>query len=101
RFPVACLRRCSVRIFKVSPRDDRTSHHLKEVRRNGGYADSLRCTVQTRKGEAKRIDGGEILEIVFCAVAQVKIVRIREREFFNIPFLEITARPHQPLRILL
>ena len=82
--PVGCgwrswLRR-AIRILKVAARDDRATHHLKEIGRYRGHADPLRRAVQTRKSEAKRIDGSEILEIVFCAVAQVEKVGVGKRE---------------------
>src|SRR5687767_11431759 len=79
--------RHSIRFLKVSTGDDRPAHHLKEVGRYRGSANSLRRSVQTRKSEAKRIDRHEIFETVFCAVAQVVKVGIRNGKVFDVPFL--------------
>src|SRR6185503_21291778 len=94
------LLRRSVRFLKVTTRDDRRSHHLKEVRRHCSDADALRHAVQCRKRDTTRIDRGEVLEIVFCAVAQVEEVDVGQRKVFDIPSLEIVAGQDQPLRIL-
>src|SRR5687768_10545894 len=67
------LRR-AIRVLKGSTGYDRSAHHLEEISRHRGRSNPLRRTVQTRKREAKRIDGGEIFEIVFCTVAQVEKV---------------------------
>ena len=92
------LRR-AIRFLKVSARDDRASHHLKEVSRYRGHSDPLRRAVQTGKSGAKRIDGSEILEIVFCAVAQVEKVGVGKGKIFDIPFLQVAAGQDQALRI--
>ena len=51
----------------------RSAHHLKEVYRHGGRSDPLRRTVQAWQSEAKRLDGSEVLKIVFCAVFHVEM----------------------------
>src|SRR6185369_16588830 len=93
------LRR-SVRFLKVSTSDDRPSHHLKEVRRYRRDADAFGRAVQCRKRDATCLDCSEILEIVFCAVAEVEEVDVGERKVFDIPSLQIVAGEDQALWIL-
>src|ERR1051326_7105941 len=57
------LRR-AVRVLKVSTRDDRSAHHVKEICRNGGRADALRRTVQRGQSEAKGVNGSEIFIVI-------------------------------------
>ena len=93
------LRR-TIRLLKVSARDERTTHHLKEIGRHRSHAHSLGPAIQSRKSGAKRIDGSEILEIVFRSVAQVKKVGVRKRKIFDVASLQVAANQHQALWIL-
>src|SRR4030095_881229 len=89
----------SIRFLKISAGYNRTTHHLKEVCRYRGRTDPLWRTVQTRKREAKRVDGSKVLEIGFCTVAKIEKVGIRKGKVFDIPFLQISARQDQALWI--
>ncbi len=89
-----------IRFLKVSARDQRSSHHLKEVRRYSGYANALRRAVQTRYRDTTGLNGSEIVETVLSAVLQIEVVDVGKRKVFDIPFLQIAAGEDQTLRIL-
>src|ERR1041385_262235 len=91
--------RRAVGFLEVSATDDRTAHHLKEVRRHRSHAHSLRRTVQTGKSSAKRLHGSEVFEVVFGAVTQVEEIDVGKRKVLHVPFLQIAANQDQPLGI--
>src|SRR5205807_4870306 len=76
-------------------RNDCTTHHLKEIRRDRGHAHLLRRAVDTRKSLAKRIDGAKVLEVVLSTIAQVKEVGIGKRKVFDVAPPHVAARQDQ------